>query len=215
MSRAIGPLRKILPAAAVGLAALLGAVGCGSGQVTQTDSVEPAVDGNQANIGSLALRDVLLAYPESGGYRKGDSAPLQLSIVNTGETDDRLVSVSSPASGGDVELIGDASVPGGTSVHVIAPDASAELGEPSEPASESAPASSAPKSPATPAPTTSPAPAKVGTMSVVLTNLTMDLPIGRNIPVTFVFAHAGTVTVQVPTAAPGVPGVEPTDSGEE
>ena len=85
--RFTGPLRTILPALTTGLVAgvvALGIAGCGSGQVTQTDSVQPAVNGNQGNVGDVALRDVLVAYPESGAYRAGEDAPLTLTIVNAG-----------------------------------------------------------------------------------------------------------------------------------
>ncbi|WP_424184020.1 hypothetical protein ACOBQX_18970 [Actinokineospora sp. G85] len=65
MSRAqqnlVGRLR--LAPAAVGLAAALALAGCSAGQITQTDSQLPAVNGTQATQGTVALRDVKLAYP--------------------------------------------------------------------------------------------------------------------------------------------------------
>jgi copper(I)-binding protein len=235
VSRWSGPLRTILPAVAVGLAALL--VGCGSGQVTQTASIRPAVNGNQADVGQIALRDVMLAYPEGGQYRAGDQAPVLLSIVNTGTSDDELVSVSSPAAA-DVQLVGTTSLPGGTAVKVIVPEESVgessapsqtsdATGEATPPTESSVPEESL-SDPQPPGDTqtgttssdqsappqtessdstvtetpTSLAPDEVGVLNIVLTGLVQDLPMGRNVPVTFVFAEAGSVTVQLPIATP-------------
>jgi copper(I)-binding protein len=215
--RSTGPLRKILPAVAVGLLAL-SIAGCSAGQVTQTDTIEPAVNGNQGNVGDIALRDVVVSYPTSGHYREGDDAPLTLTIVNIGGTDDELREVSSPAAA-DVELTGKTALPARTGLQVVVPAQPVEettTTEPSEPASESAPASgtsqtsapatetsetSASPEETTPSPTQA-APDDIGAISIVLTGLTKDLPFGKNVPVTFVFAHAGQITLQLPIDTP-------------
>jgi copper(I)-binding protein len=231
--RSTGPLRKILPAVAVGLVAL-GVAGCSSGQVTQTDTIEPAVNGNQGNVGNIALRDVVLAYPESGSYDAGGDAPLTLAIVNIGGTDDELTSVSSPAAA-KVELIGRASLPGRSGLQVVVPESSGSSSS-VEPTESSAPGSSQPSGIASgepaptggsgiasgePAPTAEPsvtptdvAPEDVGTMSIVLTGLTKDLPIGRNVPITFVFADAGQITITVPIDSPESGRAEPQELPE-
>lgn len=234
----VSPLRKIVPAVAVGLVALLGIAGCSAGQVTQTDSIEPAVNGNKGDLGDIALRDVVIAYPEAGAYDQGDQAPLLLTIVNTDGGDDELVSVSSPAAG-SVELLGDAVVAGRTRLRVIVPEEpvressapavtttdGAESSAPgttsSQPGSETettgsetSAGSSAPETTATPTPT-SEAPPEVGIMSIVLTDLVADLPIGRNVPVTFVFAEAGSITIQVPIATPATARPDPTGEEDE
>jgi copper(I)-binding protein len=241
VSRTTGPLRKIVPAVAVGLTALL--VGCGAGQVTQTDSIAPAVNGNRGDVGDIALRDVMLAYPESGEYNAEDDVPLVLTIVNTGDTADELVSVSSPAAY-DVELSGNASLPGRSSLRVVVPDESAQttgaapsptdtsipeesITDPSPPAetgNESAappPASDepptlggTPDSEVTETPATTPLD-EVGVMSVVLTRLVQDLGMGRNVPVTFVFAEAGEITIEVPIATPATARQDPPETGED
>lgn len=236
--------RKIVPAVAAGLAALL--VGCSAGQVTQTDSIEPAVNGNRGDVGAIALRDVMIAYPESGEYNADDDAPLVLTIVNTGDTDDELVSVSSPAAA-DVELSGNTSLPARTSLRVVVPDESAQasssaqttespvsetsipeesITEPSAPAetgdesaapppqSDEPPTlSDTPDSEVTETPSTSPL-EEVGTMSIVLLRLVQDLPIGRNVPVTFVFAEAGQVTIDLPIASPATARQDPPETEE-
>jgi copper(I)-binding protein len=80
----------------VGLAAVL--AGCGSGQITQTDTQLSGVNGASATVGSMAIRDAQLAYPadQQGVYQPGSSARLVVTIVNTGLTSDTLVKVTSP-----------------------------------------------------------------------------------------------------------------------
>ncbi len=234
--RSTGPLRTILPAVAVGLAALVVA-GCAAGQVTQTDHVEPAVNGNMGNVGNIALRDVVVAYPETGSYDRGGDAPLTLSIINTGLADDVLTSVSSPAAG-KVELLGDTSLPGDSALQVVVPDEStpssassatgpestesslpdSSITEPSPPGATDTPTSGSqsPASPTQPEVTgTELAPQEIGTLSIVLTGLTADLPIGRNVPVTFVFEQAGEITIDVPIGSPASARPEPTGDAAE
>lgn len=209
------PLRKLVPAVAIGASALLGIVGCSAGQVAQTAEMPPAVNGNSAQAGDLMLRNVLVAFPEdSEPYAEGDDAPLLLSIINTGLTDDELVAVTSPA--GEVEMIGNPAIPGGTALQVVRPDENA--------ATESEmPATTTPESPGTSGtetsePTTTTAedatPGVVGTMSLVITGLTTDLPFGKNVPVTFEFAEAGKVTVELPIDTADSPRHE-TEAAEE
>ena len=233
--RSTGPLRTLLPAVAVGLAALVVA-GCSAGQVTQTDQMKPAVNGNKGDLGDVALRDVLVAYPESGSYDAGDDAPLTLTIVNVGGTDDELTAVSSPAAK-EVELLGDVSLPGRAALQVVVPDEStpssassatspettesslpdSSITEPSPPGETGTETSeSASETTSTPEVTgTEIAPQEVGTLSIVLTDLTADLPIGRNVPVTFVFAEAGEITLNLPIGAPATARPEATGSHEE
>ncbi|HEY3747845.1 MAG TPA: hypothetical protein VGL80_01500 [Pseudonocardiaceae bacterium] len=80
----------------IGLAAVL--AGCGSGQITQTDTQLSGVNGASATVGSMAIRNAQLAYPADpqGVYQPGSSARLVVTIVNTGLTSDTLVKVTSP-----------------------------------------------------------------------------------------------------------------------
>lgn len=204
--RSIGPLRKILPAVVVGLVAL-GIAGCSSGQVTQTDQMEPAVNGNKGDVGDIALRDIVIAYPAKDSYRAGDDAPLTLAIVNTGGTDDELTAVSTPAAG-TVELLGDTTVPARSALSVVVPDESAtsSSAEPTESSPSSAASSSSPGSATAtsePEVTESAAPDVVGTLHVLLRGLTADLPMGKNVPITFSFEEAGEITISVPIDTPG------------
>jgi copper(I)-binding protein len=224
------PLRKLVPAVALGVSALLGIVGCSAGQVAQTAEMEPAVNGNTGQVGTIALRNVQVAYPENGeAYKAGEDAPLLLSIVNTGGEDDELVGVTSPA--GEVELIGNASIPAGTALHVVLPEGgesssssatttTTETSGSSETSGSEAPGTgtSEPAGSSSTSVTSTDsqdiAPV-VGTMSLVITGLTADLPYGKNVPVTFEFANAGKVTIQLPIAAPATPRPEAEGVEEE
>ena len=226
----VSALRKIVPAVAVGFVALLGIAGCSAGQVTQTDNIEPAVNGNMADVGDIALRDVVLAYPKSGTYKKGDQAPLVLTIVNTGGTDDELVSVSSPAAR-SVQLIGSTKLPAHSRLLVVVPEqptgsssaavttttGSSAPGTTTSPpeTSGSGAASSSSSAPGTTVTPTSEVQTQVGRMSIVLTDLVADLDPGKNVPVTFVFANAGSVTIQVPIDTPDTPRSDPATTEAE
>lgn len=214
------PLRKLVPAVAIGASALLGIVGCSAGQVAQTAEMPPAVNGNSGQVGTIALRNVQVAFPESGeAYKEGEDAPLLLSIVNSGTEDDELVSVSSPA--GEVEPIGNPVIPAGTALQIVLPDENTSATSTTTTTTESAPETSGSEAPSgseepsgsespsatseAPAETEAVAPPVVGTMSLVITGLTADLPYGKNVPVTFEFANAGKITIQLPIGAPATP----------
>jgi copper(I)-binding protein len=221
--------RRRLATAASGLAltAVLGAAGCSAGQITQTDSQLPAVIGASAQSGPIAVRDAKLAFPHEGFYAAGDDAPLILSIINTAAADDELLEVSSPFAT-EVKLTGDKLVPGTAALAVGKPGeeakGKAEHAEPTgtaHPTSESAHPTSGAAHATTPAhpgttgpaptsvPTTSAAPTSkaktVGTCEIILSGLKEKLHPGRSIPVTFVFAKAGTITIELPFAAPSGP----------
>jgi len=225
------PLRKLVPAVAIGVSALLGIAGCSAGQVAQTAEMPPAVNGNSGQVGTLALRDVKIAFPESGEpYQEGEDAPLLLSIVNSGTEDDELVSVTTPA--GEVLPTGNPVIPAGTALQVVLPDENTSE-SPSEttttttgsetsgveaPGTGTSGTSGAEEPSATseaPAETEAVAPPVVGTMSLVITGLTAGLPYGKNVPVTFEFANAGKITIQLPIGAPATPRSQPEVVEEE
>jgi len=92
------------------LAAGLVAAGCSAGQVTQTDTQVAAVNGASGQAGAIGVRDAQLLFPsEHKAYAEGDDAPLVVTIINSGGTADKLLSVTSDSSEpaeaqGDVEL---------------------------------------------------------------------------------------------------------------
>lgn len=103
----------------LGLAAVL--TGCGAGQITQTDTQQAAVNGANASVGPIALRDVELAPPDNqqAVYAPGSSAALIITIVNAGLHDDTLVKVTSPAVESitiDGSATGSKLIPGGFAV---------------------------------------------------------------------------------------------------
>ncbi|WP_018682462.1 hypothetical protein [Actinokineospora enzanensis] len=237
MSRAqqntTGRLRLAPAMLGLGLAALLGAAGCGSGQITQTDSQLPAVNGAKAEAGKVAVRDAMLAFPTDGHYAKGADAPLVLTLVNIGGTADRLVEVTSPVAGA-VEVVGDTNLPGGFAIQVGEPGKQAEgtsvaattptpttttatpttttgsatttTGKPSG-ATTTTGSSSVPPTSSTPAETTT-RKLDLGKAEIVLKDLGVVLYPGRNVPVTFIFEKAGQITVNLPIAAPNGPRAE-------
>ncbi|PZS12982.1 MAG: hypothetical protein DLM60_21520 [Pseudonocardiales bacterium] len=154
------------------LAAAAALVGCGAGQITQTDNQVAAVDGTSGNVGNaVALRDVLLSYPPTptGIYPAGSTVPVVLTIINQGDQPDELVAVTSPA--GKAQVLGATQIPGGTKVISTA-------------------GSAGPISPLV-----------VGELRILL-NTTQPLHAGLTTPITFQFRNAGTLTLPVPMAKP-------------
>jgi copper(I)-binding protein len=104
----LGRSLRFAPAVA-GIALAL--AGCGAGQISQTAGMEPAVNGAGGNAGPIAVRDIQLAYPPDGVYTRDSNAVVLGTIVNSGQSDDELVSVTSPA--GTVTVTGDKNMPAG------------------------------------------------------------------------------------------------------
>jgi copper(I)-binding protein len=218
-SRVLG---RIVPSVVgIGLAVVL--TGCGAGQITQTDTQSSGVNGANANVGHIALRDVQLSPPPDpkAGYQTGAAAVLIATIVNTGLTSDSLVKVTTPAA---VDVLIDGS-PTGTSPlpanfaitsgqdpddNTTAPG-TLSAATTSGPSSAAPPSSSgAPSSSASATPSASVAaspPLAPGRVSIVLHLIKSvnggPLRSGMTIPITFYFANAGQVTIDnVPIGAP-------------
>ncbi|RJO71229.1 hypothetical protein D5S18_25300 [Nocardia panacis] len=207
------------PVAALAAGAALALSGCGAGQVSQTANQVPAINGNHAEIGRIALRNVHIVYPGAGAgpeynNAKGGKALIALSIINNSETvTDELISVKTDL--GDVKL----TAPAGKSGVVIEPQhtvvAAAKAGGHAAPAAAatSAPAGAPTTSPAAPAtghgasPTAArPAGEKAedpaaNPAMIEISGLTRDIGPGLTYTVTFNFKQNGTVGVQVPVDA--------------
>jgi copper(I)-binding protein len=117
--------------AAVVTGAVIGAIslaGCGAGQITQTDTQLPAVQGATGNVGAVAVRGAQIAFSDEAKganiYPVGAAAPLVMTIVNSGGQPDRLVSASSPAAA-SVEISGTADIPAGRALVVAGEPAAA------------------------------------------------------------------------------------------
>jgi hypothetical protein len=129
------PAGALLAGSAAVVVALLS--GCGAGQVTETTTIVPpltGIDGQTAD-GSLAVRDVTIAYPGPAGYRAGEPVPLLVRVFNNRVDGPavKLVGVS-VRDGGNVVLVGP--VPGS------APASASPTGPAAAPGSATASASS-------------------------------------------------------------------------
>lgn len=116
-------LVKSALAVAVGVGVVVSVSACGSGQVSQTATQAPAVNGATVRSGALVLNDVHIVYPV------GDSAavftaggPFQLAFVITNDDavdGTKLVSITAPT--GTVALDGDTTVPAGLALRAGKP----------------------------------------------------------------------------------------------
>ncbi|WP_348536636.1 hypothetical protein [Nocardia carnea] len=178
--------RRLVPVAALAAGAALILSGCGAGQVSQTADQVAAINGNSADAGEIALRNVHLVYPGSATHNNttGGQAALALSIINTGETvADELTSVTTdlgtvkitPADGDKISI-----APAETVV-VSTPSAGAETHTTGE--------------------TISTEGGETTTAQIEITGLTQNITPGLTYDVTFNFKENGTVLVQVPVDA--------------
>ena len=108
--------------AACGLAAAVALSGCGAGQVSQTATQEPAVNGTSANIGKIAVRNAHLRANQTTDYiQPGSDVELLFVASNDSpDTSDKLVSITSDV--GTVALTGDTTLPASGTLVVGAPD---------------------------------------------------------------------------------------------
>jgi len=163
--------------AACGLAAAIALSGCGAGQVSQTATQEPAVNGTSATLGTIALRNIHLRAVQTTDYvQPGRDVELIFTAVNTSpDVNDKLVSITSDV--GTVSLTGDTTVPAGGVLVVGQPDGQVA-------ALESAEAAEAVK-------------AKVDISKPITNGLTYNF--------TFDFEKSGETTVPVPISAGEAP----------
>ena len=139
-------LTRFAPSVAgLGIAVLL--VGCGAGQITQTDTQQSGVNGGSAQVGAIAIRNAELQWPDNaqGVFAPGSNATLIVTIANTGINPDELVGVSSPAASSvtiDGSPTGSKPIPGNFSI-VSGVDVDDSTGVVVIPATTSAPATSA------------------------------------------------------------------------
>jgi copper(I)-binding protein len=102
--------RRSAKLAALAAGALIGAgaiAGCSAGQVSQTSMQQSAVDGNQAVINNVALRNVHIQALQTGDFlRPGTTVDLVLVAVNQSpDITDKLVGITTDI--GKVTVTGD------------------------------------------------------------------------------------------------------------
>lgn len=167
--------------AACGLSAAIVLSGCSAGQISQSASQQPAVNGTLAWVGDptsgIALRNVHLRAPQTSDYvRPGGGAELLFVAVNeSAEKDDRLVSITS--SVGTVSLTGNLTVPAGGTLIVGTPDGTPSALDATEGAS---------------------------TVEASV-QLTKPISNGLNYPFTFTFERSGQTELNVPISAGETP----------
>jgi copper(I)-binding protein len=108
--------------AACGLAAAIVLSGCGVGQVAQTATQEPAVNGTSANIGKIAIRNAHLRATQTTDYIEPGREVELLFVASNDSPDvnDKLVSITSDV--GTVSLTGDTALPAAGTLVVGSPD---------------------------------------------------------------------------------------------
>nr|WP_208407272.1 hypothetical protein [Amycolatopsis granulosa] len=203
--------RRVFGASVVAVGAALALAGCGAGQIAQTSTMLPAVNGALGQAGKLAVRDAALVSRNDceQAYASGSSAPLTLVIANDGAADDDLVSVSSP-NAANATIAGQKTVVAGSKLLVGPATEGESLVQPgtgsATPTSPTSPTSPAAQASGSPSPTAGPTgqPPRIGHAEVVLQNLKSVVWPGQLVPVTFTFRNSGSVTLQLPIQAPTV-----------
>ncbi|KQY02534.1 hypothetical protein ASD37_29705 [Mycobacterium sp. Root135] len=167
--------------AACGLSAAIVLSGCSAGQISQSASQQPAVNGTLAWVGDptsgIALRNVHLRAPQTSDYVRpgGDTELLFVAVNESAEKDDRLVSITS--SVGTVSLTGNLTVPAGGTLIVGTPDGTPSALDATEGAS---------------------------TVEASV-QLTKPISNGLNYPFTFTFERSGQTELNVPISAGETP----------
>lgn len=163
--------------ATCGVAASVVLSGCSAGQVSQTATQEPAVNGTSGNIGNIALRNVHLRAEQTTDYvQPGTEVELLFVAANNSpDVADKLVSITSDI--GEVTLTGGGDLPVNGSLLVGAPDGQISALQSVEP--------------------TDAAEARVDLSKPISNGLTYDF--------TFTFEKAGQTTVPVPISAGETP----------
>ena len=149
---------------------------CSAGQVTQTATQDRDKVGPMAEANGILLRKVLLEYPDSGHYDRGDDAELQLAIVNNTPEADTLVDISGEGfDSAEIEpartTADTASTGGGSAGIEVPPDQTVYVGSQGGP-------------------------------TITLTGLADEMTVGRQMEVVFRFENAGELTVFATVATP-------------
>lgn len=163
--------------AAGGFAATVALTGCGAGQVSQTATQEPAINGTSGYAGEITLRNIHLRADQTSDYiQPGREVELIFTAANNSpDTNDKLLSITSDV--GKVTVTGDAALPATGVLVVGTPDGQPTPLESIEVADS--------------------AEATVALSKPITNGLTYDF--------TFTFANAGETTVTVPVSAGEAP----------
>jgi hypothetical protein len=153
------------------VAALLS--GCSAGQISQTATQEPAVNGNRLTIQNVALRDIRMQATQTGDFlQPGRPVDLVLVAVNQSpDVADKLVGITSDI--GTVTLNGDTLLPADGMLFIGTPEGHYA------------------------------APGPINSNTAAKATVVLDKPISNGLlyNFTFNFEKAGQASVQVPIAA--------------
>ncbi|ORB31975.1 hypothetical protein [Mycolicibacterium parafortuitum] len=170
--------------ATCGLAASLVLSGCSAGQVSQTATQEPAINGTSGHAGPIVLRNIHISATQTTAYiEPGNEAKLVFVAANTSpDVADKLVSISSDI--GNVTLTGGRELPVNGVLVVGSPDGQTALSaiEPADAAE-----------------------ANIELSKAITNGLTYEF--------TFEFEKAGKTTVDVPISAGEAPRREAVQTG--
>lgn len=177
-------------AARVAMGGLIAAAlsGCGAGQISQTATQEPAVNGNKLTLNNVALRDIRIqAEQTSDCLQPGRAVSLVLVAVNQSpDVTDRLTSITSEI--GPVAVTGNALLPAGGTLLVGSPDGQK----------------------------VAPGPLRSNEIAKATVTLTKPISNGLTYSFTFNFEKAGQASVMVPISAglasPGEDASTPADN---
>lgn len=114
------PSRWTAVRAAAAAVLVLLAVGCGAGQEAATSTQVGNGTGAAGQVGPISVLDVEFRFspPIAGDevYGIGDTAPLTVTIANSGRDADRLVRLSSPVATAGIVVADGLVIPGGTTL---------------------------------------------------------------------------------------------------
>ncbi|WP_422208138.1 hypothetical protein [Mycobacterium sp.] len=169
---------KLAVLAAGGFIGAATLAGCGAGQLSQTAMQQSAVDGNQAVINNVALRNVHIQALQTGDFlRPGATVDLVLVAVNQSpDVTDKLVGITTDI--GKVTVTGDPTLPASGVLFVGAQNGQSKNDD-----------------------------RAIENADAVKARIALTKPItnGPNYDFTFNFEKAGSVSVSVPISAPESP----------
>lgn len=164
--------RRALAALAISAGAAFGLSACGAGQISQTASQVPAVNGTEAKIGALDVRDAQIMFPQDANQKPGTEptkANLTFTVANGNPgASDRLTGVEITGATATVAEPDKAIILGGQSLTAALPSDE----QPTNPAS-------------TP-------------IHIAVTDLSDSIRPGLNVPITLDFESAGQLHMTVP-----------------
>ncbi|WP_028476309.1 hypothetical protein [Nocardia sp. CNY236] len=191
--------RRVMTVAALAAGAAITLSGCGAGQISQTADQVAAVNGNRADVGRIALRNVHIVYPADGTdytNSEGDKAIVALSMINTAEAvADELVSITSDL--GTVEIT---PAEGADSVELAPQRTVVAASEPAEPESTTTTTTAEDQGAHGTGADTTDNP-EANPIHIEITDLTADITPGLTYNLSFNFKNNGTVQVSVPVDA--------------